>query len=224
MLNIFCGYDERESVGYHIFCQSVLSRSSIPVAFTPLRANGMRQGTNAFTTSRFSVPALMGYEGRAVFADAADMVMLCDAKELQDALINLKGAVGVVKHNYVTKNPIKYIGTEMESPNTNYPRKNWASFMLINCAHPAWQKITPEYLQIADKMYDLLQLAFIDDDDIEEIDASWNCIVDEDQPIDGARVLHWTAGVPGFEHYKNAVGADIWREEWKKTSYPMPTM
>lgn len=224
MLNIFCGYDQRESVGYHIFCQSVLIRSSIPVAFTPLQSNGMRQGTNAFTTSRFSVPALMGYEGRAVFADAADMVMLCDAKELQEALINLKGAVGVVKHSYTTKNPIKYIGTEMESPNTNYPRKNWASFMLINCAHPAWQKITPEYLQIADRMYDLLQLSFIADEDIEEIDASWNCIVDEDQPIDGARVLHWTAGVPGFEHYKNAVGADIWREEWKKTAHPMPTM
>ena len=224
MLNIFCGYDERESVGYHIFCQSVLSRSSIPVAFTPLRANGMRQGTNAFTTSRFSVAALMGYEGRAVFADAADMVMLCDAKELQDALINLKGAVGVVKHNYTTRNPVKYIGTELESPNTNYPRKNWASFMLINCGHPTWQKITPEYLQIADRMYDLLQLSFIDDEDIEEIDGSWNRIVDEDQPIEGAKVIHWTAGIPGFDHYKYAIGADIWRGEWIDTAYPMPTM
>jgi hypothetical protein len=224
MLNIFCGYDERESVGYHIFCQSVLSRSSIPVAFTPLQSNGMRQGTNAFTTSRFSVPALMGYKGRAVFADAADMVMLCDAKELQDALNNLQGAVGVVKHNYSTKNPIKYIGTELESPNTNYPRKNWASFMLINCEHPAWQKITPEYLQIADKMYDLLQLSFIDDSDIQEIDDSWNRIVDEDQPLDGAKIVHWTAGIPGFKHYQYAVGADIWQGEWINTAYPMRTL
>lgn len=224
MLNIFCGYDEREAVGYHIFCQSVLSRSSIPVAFTPLQSNGMRQGTNAFTTSRFSVPALMNYKGRAIFADAADMVMLCDAKELQDTLNKLQGAVGVVKHEYTTKNPIKYIGTELESPNTNYPRKNWASFMLINCAHPAWQKITPEYLQIADKMYDLLQLSFIDDSDIEEIDGSWNRIVDEDQPLDGARIVHWTAGIPGFEYYKSTPGANIWREEWKKTAYPIPTL
>lgn len=223
MLNIFCGYDERESVGYHIFCQSVLSRSSIPVAFTPLRSNGMRQGTNAFTTSRFSVPALMGYKGRAVFADAADMVMLCDAKELQDALQNLKGAVGVVKHRYSTKNPIKYIGTELESPNTNYPRKNWASFMLINCEHPAWQRITPEFLKIADNMYDLLQLSFIADEDIEEIDDSWNRMVDEDQPMGGARILHWTAGIPGFEYYKDAVGAEFWRREWLNTAYPMPT-
>lgn len=223
MLNIFCGYDERESVGYHIFCQSVLSRSSIPVAFTPLQSNGMRQGTNAFTTSRFSVAALMGYEGRAVFADAADMVMLCDAKELQTALNNLKGAVGVVKHNYTTRNPVKYIGTELESPNTNYPRKNWASFMLINCEHPAWQRITPEFLKIADNMYDLLQLSFIADEDIEEIDDSWNRMVDEDQPIEGAKVIHWTAGIPGFEHYKNAIGAGFWRREWLNTAYPMPT-
>jgi len=223
MLNIFCGYDQRESVGYHIFCQSVLSRSSIPVAFTPLQSNGMRQGTNAFTTSRFSVPALMGYKGKAVFADAADMVMLCDAKELQDALNNLQGAVGVVKHDYVTRNPIKYIGTELESPNTNYPRKNWASFMLINCEHPAWQKITPEYLQIADKMYDLLQLSFIDDSDIEEIDDAWNRIVDEDQPLGGAKVIHWTAGIPGFKHYQYAVGADVWQGEWINTAYPIRT-
>ena len=224
MLNIFCGYDERESVGYHIFCQSVLSRSSIPVAFTPLQSNGMRQGTNAFTTSRFSVPALMGYKGRAVFADAADMVMLCDAKELQDELNKIEGAVGVVKHNYITKNPIKYIGTDLESPNTNYPRKNWASFMLINCEHPAWQKITPEYLQIADRMYDLLQLSFIDDSDIQEIDNSWNRIVDEDQPLDGAKIVHWTAGIPGFKHYQYAVGADIWQGEWINTAYPMRTL
>ena len=93
--------------------------------------------------------------------------------------------------------------------------------MLINCEHPAWQKITPEYLKLADKMYDLLQLSFIDDEDIEEIDGSWNRIVDEDQPLEGAKIVHWTAGIPGFDHYKYAVGADIWRGEWIDTAYPI---
>lgn len=222
MLNIFCGYDARESVGYHVFCQSVLSRSSIPVAFTPIQSSGLKQGTNAFTVSRFSVPYLMGYQGRAVFADAADMLMLTDAKELQEALNNLTGAVGVVTHRYTTKNPVKYIGTELESKNTDYDRKNWASLMLINCAHPAWKKVTPEYLNSV-SMLSLLQFSFLDDSEIEPIDDSWNRMLDEDQDLDRARIAHWTAGIPGFEHYKNAIGADIWRAEWKNTAYPIPT-
>ena len=221
MLNIFCGYDKRESVGYHVFCQSVLSRSSIPVAFTPIQSNGLKQGTNSFTVSRFSVPYLMGYKGRAVFADAADMLMLCDAKELQDALNNLTGAVGVVKHQYKTKNPIKYIGTELESKNIDYDRKNWASLMLINCEHPAWKKLTPENLELM-SMVSLLQFSFIEDQYIESIDDAWNRMLDEGQPLDGAKIAHWTAGIPGFEHYKNAIGADNWRLEWKNTSYPLP--
>lgn len=223
MLNIFCGYDARESVGYHVFCQSVLSKSSIPVAFIPLQSNGLKQGTNSFTVSRFSVPYLMGYKGRAVFADAADMIMLCDAKELQDALNNLKGAVGVVTHSYKTQNPIKYIGTELESKNLDYDRKNWASLMLIDCEHPAWQKVTPEYLQSV-SMLSLLQFSFMNDSDIEPIDDSFNRMVDEGKPLQNAKIVHWTAGIPGFEHYKNAVGADYWRAEWKKTAYPLPTM
>lgn len=223
MLNIFCGYDQREAVGYHVFCQSVLSRSSISVAFTPIQSNGLKQGTNSFTVSRFSVPYLTGYKGRAIFADAADMLMLTDAKELQNALNNLTGAVGVVKHSYTTKNPIKYIGTELESKNTDYDRKNWASLMLINCEHPAWQKVTPKYLGSVN-MLSLLQFSFLNDDEIEAIDNSWNRMLDENQPLDGARIAHWTAGIPGFEHYKNAVGAEIWRSEWKNTAYPLVTI
>ena len=28
MIHLFCGYDEREAVGYHVFCQSVVARAS----------------------------------------------------------------------------------------------------------------------------------------------------------------------------------------------------
>jgi hypothetical protein len=220
VLNIFCGYDAREAVGYHVFCQSVLSRSSIPVAFTPIQSSGLKQGTNSFTVSRFSVPYLMGYKGRAVFADASDMIMLCDAKELQIALDKLTGAVGVVKHSYTTKNPVKYIGTELESKNLDYDRKNWASLMLIDCEHSSWKKVTPEYLESVN-MLSLLQFSFMDDSEIESIDDAWNRMVDEGKPLENAKIIHWTAGIPAFEHYKNAVGADYWRAEWKNTAYPL---
>ena len=220
MLNIFCGFDQREAPGYHVFSQSVLHRSSIPVAFTPLAANGLPQGTNAFTLSRFLVPYIMGYRGRAVFADAADMICLGDVRELQDMLDAMDGmhAVMVVKHNYNTRNPRKYVGTPMENENLDYERKNWASLMLIDCENPFWKRVNPEYLQKTTPL-SMLQFKWIPDSFIGDVPKEWNVLADEGQSITGAKILHWTAGIPAFKYYENAPGADLWREEWKKTTY-----
>lgn len=222
MLNIFCGYDDRETVGYHIFTNSVLTRSSIPVAFTPLHSNGMQQGTNQFTLSRFLAPFMMQYKGYCIFFDAADMICLGDVAELEPILKSMTKAVAVVKHDYKTQHRVKYIGTDMESPNLDYQRKNWASMMLINCEHPAWKAITPKSIDTW-RMIDLLQFKFLDDSEIDDAPAEWNVLVDENQPLEGAKILHWTAGIPGFKHYKDAPGADLWREEWAKAAYPLPT-
>lgn len=222
MLTIFCGYDERESVGFHVFVNSVLSRSSVPVAFVPIVNNGTREGTNRFTLTRFLAPYMMGYKGKAIFADAADMICLDDIAKLAETLKSQMHAVKVVKHQYKTKHKIKYIGTAMESPNLDYERKNWASLMLIDCEHPAWVTMTPESIDTW-KMLDLLELRFLADPEIGEIPNEWNRLVDEGQPVEGAKILHWTAGIPGFKHYADAPGADLWREEWAKTAYPLPT-
>ena len=221
MLTIFCGFDEREEAGTHIFVSSVLHRASIPVAFVPLNNQKTRAGTNQFTTSRFLVPYLMGYKGRAVFADAADMICLSDVSEIKDLLMGLDTAVGLVKHDYKTQNPVKYIGTEMESQNKDYERKNWASLMLIDCEHPAWKAVTPESIG-AWSMLELLQLKFLADCEIESISDAWNRLVDEDQPVGGAKILHWTAGIPAFKHYQKAPGADLWRIECARATYPLP--
>lgn len=63
MINLFTGYDERESIGWSVFAHSVIARASEPVNLIPLTSMGMPQGTNAFTTSRFLIPYLMGYRG-----------------------------------------------------------------------------------------------------------------------------------------------------------------
>lgn len=218
MLNIFCGFDPREAPGFHVFCASVIHRASIPVSFTPLHNNGMPEGTNAFTLSRFLIPHLMGYKGRAIFADAADMICLGDVRELQDLLEAMPDDMGVavVKHHYNTLHKIKYIGTPMESPNTNYARKNWASLMLINCEHIGWRVLTPSAIA-SRNILSTLQFEFMNDGEIAEVPTEWNVLVDEGQSIDGAKILHWTAGIPAFEHYKDAPGADLWRQEWDRT-------
>jgi len=164
----------------------------------------------------------MGYKGRAVFADASDMLCLGDVKELEIMLNLLDTAVGVVKHEYETINPVKYIGTELECKNTNYLRKNWASLMLIDCESQYWRIIEPNTLSAFSNL-ELLKLKFMPNNEITEIDDAWNRLVDEGQPLEGAKLIHWTAGIPAFEHYKNAIGAELWKQAWANTKYPLAT-
>ena len=208
MIKLFCGYDPREAVGFHTFVASAIAHTSAPLAITPLGGRGLPEGSNAFTTSRFLVPWLSFHEGWAVFADACDMLLLADLRELL-LHVDPSKAVLVVKHAYRTRNPRKYLGTGMECDNLDYERKNWASLMLINCAHRAWARLTPESIGSA-RPIDLLQLRHLDDADIGELPDEWNRIVDEGQPVEGAKLLHWTAGIPAFPLYRNAPGAEHW--------------
>jgi hypothetical protein len=213
---LFCGYDVREALGFHVFCASVIEHARDPVAIRALNSRCMPVGTNAFTFSRFLVPWLMDYRGHAIFADACDMLMLGDIGDL-DALFDPRLAVQVVQHpSYETLHPVKYRGTAMECRNANYARKNWASLMLMNCEHPYWQAITPRTLAPHVGL-PLLQLADLravgPEPTIGALPDCWNRLVDEGQATAGAQVLHWTAGMPGFTHYRHAPGAALWHAQ-----------
>lgn len=209
MIHLFCGYEAREAIGFHVFVASVIERASEPVNIIPLAAMSMPRGTNAFTVSRFLVPWLMQFRGRAIFADASDMLMLGDVAELQ-ALFDPACAVQVVKHpNYQTRHKIKYRGTALETVNTEYPRKNWASLMLVNCEHPAWERMTPSAL-VNMPVLDLLQLRHVPDEQIGALPDCWNRLVDEGHSTDGVKLMHWTAGIPGFDCYRDAPGSEAW--------------
>jgi hypothetical protein len=207
-IKLFCGFDEREAIGYAVFCHSVIRRASRPIEFIPLASMGLPEGSNAFTVSRFLVPWLCDFKGHAIFCDASDMLMDGDIAEL-DSLFNPEFAVQVVKHpDYKTRHKTKYRGTSMECPNSDYPRKNWASVMLINCEHPDWVAATPEILA---RVSPAEMLGLLWTDSIGELPAEWNCLVDEGQPA--GKLLHWTAGIPGFQAYSGAPFAELWHHE-----------
>lgn len=214
MINLFCGYDSREAVGFHTFIASVLANASDPVCIRRVDGKGMPQGSNEFTFSRFLVPWAMGYEGMAIFADASDMVMPGDISELA-ALYDDQFAVQVVKHRYKTRHPVKYVGTDMQCPNLDYERKNWASLMLINCGHPSWRgldaRVLTEALSMRERR-DILGMQWIAPESIGELPPRWNVLADEGQETIGACLLHFTAGIPAFRHYRTSPGADVWRE------------
>ncbi len=223
MIKLFCGFDERESVGTHVFVSSVMRRSSVPVAYIPLNLLNLKgyteehkDGTNDFIYSRFLVPWLTGWHGFAIFADGADMLCRADIAELWERADPMM-AVQVVKHDYTTKYERKYVGTSMEARNDDYPRKNWSSLMLMNCSHRAWRVLTPENIGSM-KGPELHRFGFIDDRYIGELPHEWNHLVMEYPHNKDAKMAHFTLGVPGFPEYRHVHFAEEWREELRQVN------
>lgn len=220
MIDVFCGYDSREAVGFHTFCASMVERASKTVSIHPLSSMGLPEGSNTFTLSRFLVPWLMGFKGHAIFVDACDMLMLDDIAKLE-ALFDPRFAVQVVKHpEYTSLHERKYVGTDMECDQSNYRRKNWMSCAIFNCEHAAWFGLTPQAIRLKTPMQ-LLQLQDLLDDEIGSLPPQWNVLIDEGQERDGAKLLHWTAGIPKFVHYKNARASKDWFAEFNSMTGAM---
>lgn len=204
MIRLFTGYDDREAVGWHVFCQSVIEKTSKPVAIIPL--SGKTDGTNAFTLARFLVPSLCEFQGWAIFADGADMILRRDLCALW-ALRDERYAVQVVQHDYTPKHSRKYIGTAMESDNGAYPRKNWSSLVLWNCAHPDNAWMAPEAVGKASGP-SLHRFSWTNH--IGALPAEWNHL-DEYGEADAA-LVHYTNGIPGFTYYRDAPCSEAWHD------------
>jgi hypothetical protein len=217
VIPIYVGFDQREAVAYHAFCQSVIAKTSRPVAFIPLHGpalrnfDGQRDGTNAFIFSRYLVPYLCGYAGWALFFDG-DMICNEDVAELfayKDMYADK--AACVVKHDYKTKHPRKYVGSKIENANVDYPRKNWSSVVLWNCGHPANRLLNPEFVADATPAA-LHRFTWLSDSEIGELPTEWNNLVGE-YPPGSAKLDHYTLGVPGLRYYADCHAS--WR--WHKT-------
>lgn len=223
-LNIFIGYDPREAVAYHACANSIIRHSSMPVAIHPLALSNFKsfyqethntqtgltetEPTNQFIFSRFLVPYLMRYEGLALFIDG-DMIVRDDIAKLFEQHQWGK-AVSVVKHDYQTKHPIKYLN----QPNLDYPRKNWSSVILWDCGYFANRILEPQHIENLTGAY-LHRLAWLKDEEIGSLPKEWNWLPDEYGNNENAKLLHWTAGTPCFldEQYSMAPMASEWHRE-----------
>jgi len=116
MIRVVVGFDQRESVAFHTFTQSIIEKVSQPVCIVPLALNALKgysevhtDGSNTFIYSRFLTPFLCDFAGWAIFADG-DMICRADLGELW-ALRDEAKALLCVKHDYKTKAGEKYLGT-----------------------------------------------------------------------------------------------------------------
>jgi lipopolysaccharide biosynthesis glycosyltransferase len=219
LITVFIGYDPAEAVTFHVCANSIIRRATQPVSIVPLALNLLNDytethtdGSNTFTYSRFLVPHLMQYQGRAIYLDG-DMVLLDDIAQL-DQLFSDTTAVQVVKHNYETKRSTKYFGAK----NENYPRKNWSSVILWNCAHAKNQLLNPKYVEQNNGNH-LHRFGWLDDHDIGELPVEWNWLPDELGKNHQAKLLHYTLGTPCFEEFGSGPQADAWHQEWTLTKH-----
>ena len=111
---VFVGYDPREAIAYHTCVNSIIRHASQPVAIVPIALNLFQDykethtdGSNHFIYTRFLVPHLMGFKGWAIFIDG-DMIVRDDIMQLWN-LKELDKDVMVVKHDYQTRMPVKYL-------------------------------------------------------------------------------------------------------------------
>ena len=212
IVDIVVGFDQRESVAYHTFTQSVIENSTVPVRFLPLSISSLsnykevhKDGSNEFIYSRFLVPYMMNFKGWAIYADG-DMVCLEDIKKLWNLRDN-KYAVQVVKHDYKTKITEKYWGNK----NEDYPRKNWSSLILWNCEHEAHKILTPDFIQNQSGAF-LHRFSWIKDEEIGSIDKEWNWLAMEYEEKESINLIHYTIGTPCFKEYENKSLSSFWKK------------
>jgi lipopolysaccharide biosynthesis glycosyltransferase len=211
VIKIFIGYDERESIAYHVCAQSIIENSSSPVSITPLKLSNLKLIFNRkrdvdqltdFSYTRFLVPYLCDYDGWAIFIDG-DMLVLEDISNLWNFKNNNHHAVSVVKHKNVEGNHT-FLGNTVKI----FPKFNWSSVMLFNNAR--CKSLTPEYLHKVNRQ-DLHQFKFLDDEDqIGELGPKWNHLVGYDKPNPDVALVHWTLGGPYFKEHANAEFAAEW--------------
>jgi cytidyltransferase-like protein len=218
---VFVGWDSREDIAYQVCRHSIKKYNTeinvVPIKQDELRNNNLywrepdKYSTTEFTFTRFLVPYLSNYQGWAVFVDC-DFVFLDDVKKLFDQADD-KYAVMCVHHNYVPTEEKKMDGMKQRP----YPRKNWSSMILWNCAHPANRGITPDLVNSATGQH-LHRFMWLPDELIGEINLEWNWLVNwYKEPKDGTpKAIHYTEGGPWFNNYRTCEYSNVWMDEYNE--------
>lgn len=231
-MKVYLGWDDREVEAWEVAAYSISRHTTQPYVIQPIsRPQLERQGiytrstsirgnmlhddvsdapmATDFSLARFWVPFLES-SGWALFADC-DILLTRDLSELF-ALADDRYAVMCVKHNH---DPVDALKMD-EQIQTRYARKNWSSVMLINCAHPAHNRLSLDVLNEWPGR-DLHAFRWLADDDIGALPGEWNWLEGHDSPTaKPPALIHYTRGGPWMEGWDDVDYADLWRAERAK--------
>jgi len=129
----------------------------------PLRR---RTGLTPFTYTRFLVPWLCGFRGRALFLDA-DILCRKDPIPLWKACVDDETAVWTC---------------------LSKPKFEWAAVMMFNCAHPDNGCLTPDFVETIQAPHKLSWTQNVGD-----IPSRYHNLVLYEEPDPDAVFVHFTA-------------------------------
>lgn len=233
--SVYIGWDPREAAAFAVARASCRKRLTRPIpvfglVLDDLKAKGLYRRpmemrpsaadrpvmwdvisdapqSTEHANSRWLVPHL-AREGWALFCDG-DMLFRSNVARLFETF-DRKFAVYCVKHKFDPPEGVKMDGQQQR----RYERKNWSSFIAFNCAHPS-NRCLVNSTDMANTLpgRDLHRLCWLKDEEIGEIDASWNFLVGHTDPKIDPKVVHFTDGVPDMAGYEHVPFADEWRSE-----------
>lgn len=233
--SIWVGFDRREATAFAVTFQSVIRQLSQPipvdgVILSELEASGLYTRprevradgqlavmydvisdapmSTEHANARFLTPHL-AETGWALFMDG-DMLARADLAPVFDGLDPAK-AVYCVQHQHDVELSVKMDG-QIQTP---YARKNWSSFMIFNCDHPANQALTLELVNTAPGR-DLHRFCWLEDELIGALPAEWNHLIGVTPADTDPKVVHFTLGTPDMKGWEDQPYADEWRAEQRR--------
>ncbi|HXF94298.1 MAG TPA: glycosyltransferase [Nitrospiraceae bacterium] len=192
VVTVFVGADRSQALAARVLEHSISHRATIPVDVRPmidLPVRRPRDPSNwprtGFSFTRFCIPRLSGYQGRALYMDA-DMLVFGDIRELWEIPFN--GAKVVIQSE------VKFTSLTTNKAGAPRERRKQCSVMLLDCDRLDWDidhiidDLDRGLYTYEQLMYDLCILS---EDEIRyAIPFEWNSLEYYDPTA--TRLLHYT--------------------------------
>lgn len=202
---VYVGADRSQLLAVRVLEHSIRRFASIPVEVIPMvdlevpvpadPRNGQRTG---FSFSRFCIPQLAGFQGKAVYMDA-DMLVFRDIRELWE--IPFDGAKVVIQRE------VKYEDTTTKKEGAPERRKKQCAVMLLDCDRLDWRiEDLVKRMDAGEFDYEglMFDLCVLDSHDIKYgVPFEWNSLEHWDVET---RLLHYT---------------DMFTQPWVSTLNPL---
>jgi lipopolysaccharide biosynthesis glycosyltransferase len=204
VIRVYVGTDRTQLLAVSVLEYSIKRHTSAHVEVIPMLdlpvpvpkdpRNGQRTG---FSFSRFCIPRLANYEGRAIYMDA-DMLVFSDIRELWE--LPFDGAKIIIQQE------VKFEETTTLKVGAPKKRKKQCAVMLLDCGGLDWE-VERIVAEMDAGKYDYEQLMY----DM--------CILDESEvkygvPFEWNSLEHWDANTR-LIHY-----TDVYTQPWTESGNP----
>lgn len=209
---VYVGVAERELIAFKVLEFSIHKHSSIPVKVLPLPPvklvpkDKSKRPRTPFSFSRFLIPSLNGYQGKAVYLDS-DMQVFSDIAELFDHPLG-DAYVGVTKQET----------PEQWKDDPNFKSGRQFSVMLIDCEKAKWnieeivKKLDSDELNYSDLMY---KLKIVPDELINDsVHPGWNSL--EHYTPNHSRLTHFTVVPTQPWKFPSSHLFKVWVDDYKE--------